>query len=77
MGMEYKELLKKLLTVSTIVLVVVVPIWIGPETFVEKNLNLLEEWVLGAVRLVLIVLVVVFVCYIFSKVYEFWDDAIN
>jgi len=74
--MENKNLLKVLLTILTIVLIVVVPIWVGPGMIDGKKIHMLFEWVIGFLELLLTAVVIFLLSGVFYAIYEIWDDII-
>jgi hypothetical protein len=69
--------LKVLLTILTIVLAVIVPIWIGPETIDEEKNSIILEWAIGALKLIGILVVIVFIVWVFYGVYSLWDEIVD
>lgn len=70
-------ILKVLLTILTIVLAVIVPIWIGPETIDGENNSIGLEWTIGAIKLIGIFLVMIIIGFIFYGVYSLWDEIVD
>lgn len=68
---------KILLTIATILLVTVIPIWVGPETMGNNKLCLLCEWFFGVLRLIGIAVVGYLIWYVFYGIYKMWDDIIE
>jgi hypothetical protein len=75
--MKNINLLKILLTIVTIATIIFFPIWIGPETMGGDKICLFCEWFLGVLRLIGIVLAGGIVCWVFSVVYDFWNQIIE
>lgn len=75
--MKNTKLLKALLTILTIVSVIVIPIWIGPEKMADNKLCLFCEWFFGLLKLIGITVVGCITYWIFSSVYDLWDDIID
>jgi hypothetical protein len=69
--------LKVLLTILTIVLAVIVPIWIGPETIDGEKNSIILEWAIGALKLIGILVVIVFIVWVFYGVYSLWDEIVD
>lgn len=69
--------LKLLLTILTIVLAVIVPIWLGPEAIDGEKNSIILEWAIGALNLIGILVAIVFIVWVFYGVYSLWDDIID
>lgn len=75
--MKNTKLIKILLTVLTIVLAIVIPIWVGPESINGTKTWLIIEWFFGMLKIVGMIVVGYIAWYIFSIIYELWDDLID
>jgi len=71
--MKNTTLIKVLLTILTIVLAIVIPIWIGPET--EDSLPL--EWTVGVLALIGEIILIAIVSWIFREIYNIWSKIID
>ena len=71
--MKNTTLIKVLLTILTIVLAIVIPIWIGPET--EDSLPL--EWTVGVLVLIGEIILIAIVSWIFREIYNIWSKIID
>jgi hypothetical protein len=75
--MENKKLLKILLTILTVIVVVALPIWVGPSKIDNRSVPLILEWAIGLVTTVAAALGVTIVGYIGHMIYDFWNGIIN
>jgi hypothetical protein len=75
--MENKKLIKVLLTILTVIVIVVLPIWIGPSKIDNKAIPLILEWALGSGLTVTAALGMAIVGYIGYIIYDFWSEIIN
>ena len=75
--MENKKLIKVLLTILTVIVIVVLPIWIGPSKIDNKAIPLILEWALGFVITVAAALGMAIVGYIGYIIYDFWSEIID
>jgi hypothetical protein len=75
--MENKKLIKVLLTILTVIVIVVLPIWIGPSKIDNKAISLILEWALGFGITVAAALGMAIVGYIGYIIYDFWSEIID
>lgn len=77
MSMENKKLLKILLTILTIIVVIALPIWVGPSKIDNRSIPLMGEWALGFVITVATALGIAVVGFVGHMIYDFWDGIID
>jgi hypothetical protein len=73
--MKDKILLKTLLTIVTLITIVFLPLWVGPETG-KDGVSLVVEWFAGALALFASLVVIYLLYGLVMAIYDLWNDII-
>jgi hypothetical protein len=74
--MKDKILLKTLLTIVTLITIVFLPLWVGPETGKDGVFSLVVEWFAGALALFASLVVIYLLYGLVMAIYDLWNDII-